>query len=262
MKSDQALHANHGWLEICDLQASFQGPLGTLEALEHISFDVRYGEFVCLVGPSGCGKSTLLRIVAGLLPPTSGQVYLEGKSQTKATRRIGLVFQDPTLLPWRTVQENIGLPLELMGCSSDEIRQRTKALVDLVELSGFEAEYPAHLSGGMAQRTAIARALAQNPEILLLDEPFGALDALTRERMAIALLRIWERHQRTMLMVTHSVEEAALLADRVVILSARPGRVVDIIPIDLPRPRAPDLRMAPRFQDIACSIRNALGLVN
>ncbi len=262
MKSDQEFRAGHGWLEIRDLQATFQSSLGTLEALEHISFDVQCGEFVCLVGPSGCGKSTLLRIIAGLLSPSSGQVYLEGELQAQATRRIGLVFQDPTLLPWRTVQENIGLPLELMGCTSDEIRQRTQDLVDLVELSGFEAEYPAHLSGGMAQRTAIARALAQNPEILLLDEPFGALDALTRERMAIALLRIWEQHQRTVLMVTHSVEEAALLADRVVILSARPGRIIDIIPVDLPRPRTPDLRIAPRLQDITHSIRNALGLVN
>lgn len=254
------MKANGSFLEICDLQASFQSARGILDALEHVSFNVQRGEFVCLVGPSGCGKSTLLRIVAGLLNPTAGQVYLDGKPQNKAKRWIGLVFQDPTLLPWRTVQENIGLPLEIKGYSRSEIQERTKALINLVELAGFEAEYPGHLSGGMAQRTAIARALAQNPEVLLLDEPFGALDALTRERMAIALLRIWEREQRTVLMVTHSVEEAAMLADRVVVLSPRPGRVMDIIPIDLPRPRDPALRMTSHFQDIAHSIRNALGL--
>jgi NitT/TauT family transport system ATP-binding protein len=254
------MKGNRAFLEIRDLQASFQSSLGILDALGHVSFDVQRGEFVCLVGPSGCGKSTLLRIVAGLLCPTTGHVYLNGRPQDRASRRIGLVFQEPTLLPWRTVRENIALPLELKGGTRHEINQRTKTLVDLVELSGFEAEYPVHLSGGMAQRTAIARALAQNPEVLLLDEPFGALDALTRERMAIALLHIWERDQRTMLMVTHSVEEAAMLADRVVVLSPRPGRVVDVISVGLPRPRDPALRMASHFQNIAHRIRNVLGL--
>jgi len=250
----------HPFLHIENLSASFRGPLGDLHALEDVTFDVRRGEFVCLLGPSGCGKSTLLRIIAGLLQPTQGEVRIEGRLQREPQKRVGMVFQQPTLLPWRTVQDNVALPLELERLSPEEIQQRTADLLTLVGLSGFECEYPIHLSGGMAQRTAIARALAQNPEVLLLDEPFGALDALTRERMAAELLRIWQRDQRTMLMVTHSVEEATLLADRVVVLSSRPGRVVDVIPINLPRPRSMALLSAPELQAIARQLRQTLCL--
>ncbi|MBN2389489.1 MAG: ABC transporter ATP-binding protein, partial [Anaerolineae bacterium] len=168
------------------------------------------------------------------------------------------VFQQPTLLPWRAVRDNIALPLEMMKLPSADIQARTTDLLELVGLVGFEQEYPIHLSGGMAQRTALARALAQNPEVLLLDEPFGALDALTRERMAAELLRIWERDKRTVLMVTHSVEEAALLADRVVVLSARPGHVVEIVEVTLPRPRSMALLATPELQQIAEHLRKAL----
>jgi NitT/TauT family transport system ATP-binding protein len=247
------------------ISASFPGPQEHLIALEDISFEVSHGEFLCLIGPSGCGKSTLLRIVAGLLPPSQGNVRLEGEPQRAPGHRIGLVFQQPTLLPWRTVAQNVALPLEIETMEklpAEEKRARTDDLLTLVGLDGSASAYPAHLSGGMAQRTAIARALAQNPEVLLLDEPFGSLDALTRERMAAELLNIWQRDQRTVLMVTHSVEEAALLADRVVVLSSRPGRVVDIVSIDLPRPRSSALLMTPELQRVAIRLRETLCLGN
>jgi len=246
------------FLRIRNLSASFRGYLGDLSALEDVSFDVARGEFVCLIGPSGCGKSTLLRIAAGLLAPSRGEILLEGQPQRAPHKRVGLVFQQPTLLPWRTVRDNIALPLEMMKLPPGDIQARTTDLLALVGLTGFEQEYPIHLSGGMAQRTALARALAQNPEVLLLDEPFGALDALTRERMAAELLRIWERDKRTVLMVTHSVEEAVLLADRVVVLSARPGHVVEIVEVTLPRPRSPALLTTPELQRLAGHLREAL----
>jgi len=250
------------FLHIRHLSASFRGHLGDLNALDNVSFEVGRGEFVCLIGPSGCGKSTLLRIVAGLLAPSRGEILLDGQTQRAPQKRVGLVFQQPTLLPWRTVQDNIALPLEMMGLPSATIQARTADLLALVGLVGFEQEYPIHLSGGMAQRTALARALAQNPEVLLLDEPFGALDALTRERMAAELLRIWERDKRTVLMVTHSVEEATLLADRVVVLSARPGHVVEIVDVTLPRPRSSSLLTTPELQHIAGHLREALSSGN
>lgn len=245
-------------LEIRHLYTTFVDQQGMLEALEDISFEVSQGEFVCLIGPSGCGKSTLLRTLAGLLPPSQGDVCLRGKPILKANQAVGLVFQQPTLLPWRTVTENIVLPLELRGTPPVERQQRVAELLELVGLVGFENTYPQLLSGGMAQRAAIARALAQNPEVLLLDEPFGSLDALTRERMAAALLEIWQRLQRTVVMVTHSVEEAALLADRVVVLSPRPGRIIDIIHVGLPRPRKPALLLDMRLQSVVRTLRQAL----
>lgn len=247
-------------LEIRNLTASFASHLGALDALDGVDFQVQQGEFVCLIGPSGCGKSTLLRLVAGLIQPTAGEVRLGGEPLTEPSPKVGLVFQQPTLLPWRTVRGNIALPLELMGLPAAEIRARTDRLIQLVGLVGFEEEYPAALSGGMAQRAAIARALGQNPEILLLDEPFGALDALTREYMAAELLRIWQRDQRTVLMVTHNVEEAALLADRVIVLSARPGCVVAEIPVDLPRPRSAAMLTSGELLSIIRSLREKLSL--
>jgi len=245
-------------LEIENLYTAFVEPEGTLEALEDVSFKVFQGEFICLIGPSGCGKSTLLRTLAGLLPPSKGEVRLRGTPIRGPEHAVGLVFQQPTLLPWRTVAENIALPLELRGQPLAERQQRVAELLEMVGLAGFEATYPQLLSGGMAQRAAIARALAQNPEVLLLDEPFGSLDALTRERMAAALLELWQRQQRTVLMVTHSVDEAALLADRVVVLSPRPGRIMDIIPVRLPRPRDPSLLLDPRLQSAVRELRQAL----
>lgn len=245
-------------LEIRQLYTAFVEPEGTLEALEEVSFDVFQGEFVCLIGPSGCGKSTLLRTLAGLLPPSQGEVHLRGVPVSGPNRAVGLVFQQPTLLPWRTVAGNVGLPLELQGQSPEERRRRVTELLDMVGLTGFGGTYPQLLSGGMAQRAAIARALAQDPEVLLLDEPFGSLDALTRERMAVALLELWQHLQRTVVMVTHSAEEATLLADRVVVLSPRPGRIMDIITVSLPRPRDPALLLDARFQGVVRELRQAL----
>ncbi len=246
------------FLQIHNLSASFPGPQENLEALEEISLTVNHGEFVCLIGPSGCGKSTLLRLVAGLIPPTTGKILLEGHRIEAPGRRVGLVFQQPTLLPWRSVAENIALPLEMEKLPAEESQKRTDTLLRLVGLEAFASAHPAHLSGGMTQRVAIARALAQGAELLLLDEPFGALDAMTRERMAAELLRIWQQTRSTVLMVTHSVEEAALLADRVVVLSPRPGRIVEIVAVDLPRPRSSDLLADPKLQAVAHRLREIL----
>ena len=240
------------------ISARYISHLGQLEALEQVSLDVARGEFVCLIGPSGCGKSTLLRITAGLLRPTQGQVLLAGQPQIAPNRRVGFVFQDPTLLPWRTVWRNVSLPLEILGLSLEEIHRRTRELLELVDLVDFAHEFPANLSGGMAQRAALARALAQQPELLLLDEPFASLDALTRERMAEEFLRIWERDHRTVLMVTHNVEEAALLADRVVVLSPRPGRITEIVQVPIARPRSLRLLGTPVLQNVAQHLREAL----
>jgi NitT/TauT family transport system ATP-binding protein len=246
------------FLEIEDVHARFVSHLGELDALQGVSFQVQRGEFVCLIGPSGCGKSTLLRIIAGLIQPSTGSVRMEGQPQVEPNNKIGLVFQQPTLLPWRTVQDNVALPLEMQGQTEGRIRARTEEMLALVDLTDFSGEYPANLSGGMAQRTAIARALAQNPEVLLLDEPFGALDALTREMMAAELLRIWERLHRTVVMVTHNVEEAALLADRVIVLSPRPGRVIEEVAVPLARPRTSALLGTPDLQGVAQHLRDAL----
>ncbi len=245
------------FIEIRHLSARFTSHLGELDALEAVSFDVARGEFVCVVGPSGCGKSTLLRIVAGLVTPSSGEVRLNGVPQEHPSRRIGLVFQRPTLLPWRTIRGNVALPLQMAGAPA--VDERVGDLLELVGLRDFAEEYPANLSGGMAQRAAIARALAQSPEVLLLDEPFGALDALTREYMAGELLRIWEQTHSTVLMVTHNVEEAALLADRVVVLGPRPGHVIDLLPVPLPRPRNLSLLGSQPLQQIAQQLRATLG---
>ncbi len=246
------------FLQVRSISASFAGQQGELSALTDVTFDVERGEFVCLIGPSGCGKSTLLRIIAGLLPPTAGTVRIEGGRQREPGRRVGLIFQDPTLLPWRTVYDNVALPLELLGWKADRVDRRTQSLLAFVGLADFASAYPATLSGGMAQRTALARALAQEPDVLLLDEPFGALDALTREYMSVELLRIWERTHRTMVMVTHNVEEAALLADRVVVLSSRPGRIIEVVPVPLPRPRSPEMLTGPALQEVAQTLRDAL----
>jgi len=246
------------FLEIRNVSARFRGPQGDLCALKDISFTVDQGEFICLIGPSGCGKSTLLRIIAGLLPPSTGTIYLEEKPIKAPGHRVGLVFQNPNLLPWRTVADNIALPLEMHALPVETRHKRVMKLVEMVGLTGFENEYPLHISGGMAQRAAIARALAQNPEVLLLDEPFGSLDALTRERMGGELLNIWQKYRRTVVMVTHNVEEAALLADRVIVLSPRPGKIVDIISVKLPRPGESNLLLDPQLQQIARQLRQTL----
>lgn len=211
------------------------------QILKDISLSYFYGAKIGVLGLNGSGKSTLLRILAGLVAPSVGRVLLEGKPITAPQRRIGVVFQEANLMPWRTVAANLSLPLELAHAPAEEIRRRTEAMLDLVGLAGFADAYPAGLSGGMAQRVAIGRALIHDPEVLLLDEPFGQLDALTREQMSGELLRIWARHRKTVLMVTHSIPEAVLLADRVLVMSPRPGVIISDVAIPLPRPRSLEL---------------------
>jgi NitT/TauT family transport system ATP-binding protein len=229
-----------------------------LLVLDGLSFQVREGEFLCMVGPSGCGKTTLLRLVAGLERPTAGWLHLAGEQIDRPQRAVGIVFQQPTLMAWRTVETNVTLPLEVDGLAKEQARRKSRALLELVGLAGFESAYPAQLSGGMAQRVALARALVHDPQLLLLDEPFGALDALTRERMAQELLRIWQARRKTVVMVTHSVPEAIFLADRVLVLGPRPTFIVAEIAVDLPRPRPPEMLESPACGALARRVRQAL----
>jgi NitT/TauT family transport system ATP-binding protein len=220
---------------------------GELDALRDVTLDVAAGEFICLVGPSGCGKTTLLRIVAGLERASAGAVCLDGRIVTEPQRDRGFVFQNDNLLPWRTVLANAAIGPEIGGQAGSGVRQRILDLLKLVGLEGFENYYPRQLSGGMRQRVNLARALAVDPEILLMDEPFSALDAQTREIMQTELLRIWEEGRKTVLFVTHQIDEAVYLADRVVVLARRPGRIQEIVPIDLPRPRPLAVKRMPEF---------------
>ena len=235
----------------------------SLMALQTIRFEVADGEIICLVGPSGSGKSTLLRIIAGLTPPDSGIVHFDGATISAPHPSIGLVFQRTNLMPWRTVIENVLLPVEVQqGRVTGEDRQEAVRLLHLVGLGGFEQAYPKQLSGGMAQRVVLARTLLQQPRLLLLDEPFGALDALTRERMNVELLRIQAIHSQTIVLVTHSIAEAVFLADRVLVLSPRPGRVVAEVAIDLPRPRELALLGRPEFAHFTQVIRRHIDSVD
>ena len=227
-------------------------------ALQDLTFDLQQGEFVSVVGPSGCGKSTLLRILGGLLPLTSGQALLHGTPVQGPRRDIGVVFQNPVLLPWRTVLENALLPIQVHGLKQDQFRARAKELIDLVGLTGFEHRYPFELSGGMQQRSSIIRALIHDPAILLMDEPFGALDALTREQMHLLSQRVWLEAKKTVFFITQSVSEAVFLADRVLVMSARPGRIVDVVEVQLPRPRDLDVMTTPEFGEYVRRIRRRL----
>lgn len=227
-------------------------------ALTGVSFCIREGEFVCIVGPSGCGKSTLLRILGGLLEPSSGQVLLHGEPLLGPRQDIGFLFQHANLMPWRTVLANVMLPLEIQQVEDSQAERRAQEVLSLVGLEGFVTAYPRQLSGGMAQRAALARTLVHAPQILLLDEPFGSLDAITRERMNVELLRIRQAFHYTAVMVTHSINEAVFLADRVLVMSQRPGRIVGEIPIPLSRPRTLDVLSSPRFTTAAQSVRQAI----
>jgi NitT/TauT family transport system ATP-binding protein len=231
-----------------------------VEALVGIDLSLAAGEFVSLIGPSGCGKSTLLRIVGDLTAPTSGSVTVNGKpaAQARRDRDYGMVFQAPILFDWRTVQGNVELPLEINGTPGAERARRAAEHLALVELSDFAGHYPWQLSGGMQQRVAIARALALDPAILLMDEPFGALDEMTRERMNMELLKIWDRTSTTVLFVTHSIAEAVFLSSRVVVMSARPGRIASIVDIDLPRERTADTRETEAYFHLVTVVREAL----
>lgn len=246
-------------LRVRNLSAIFPNGNGGLRALEHLSFSVHPQEFLCVLGPSGSGKSTLLRIISGLLPPTEGEVLYDGVRLSGPRRGVGFVFQKANLMPWRNVLENIMLPLELQNLPRTIAFSKAQELVDLVGLGGFEESLPRDLSGGMAQRVAIARALVHDPDILLLDEPFGSLDALTRERMGDELLRIWQVRRKTVVMVTHSIPEALFLADRVIVLSPRPGRLRLDLEVTLPRPRDEDMMYTPEFGRLARTLRSAIG---
>jgi len=248
-------------ISVRDLSAVFPNGNGGLRVLDRVSFSVYSQEFVCVLGPSGSGKSTLLRILAGLLPATEGCVKFLGQLVQGPRGDIGFVFQDANLMPWRTVLDNILLPLQLAGLKSTQAKERAVELVELVGLSGFENVLPRDLSGGMAQRVAIARALVHDPDMLLLDEPFGALDAITRDRMGSELLRIWYAKRKTVVMVTHSISEALYLADRVFVLSQRPGRIVYELKVPFPRPRDVSVCYTFEFGELAQRIRASIGRV-
>ncbi|OPY34506.1 MAG: putative ABC transporter ATP-binding protein [Methanomassiliicoccales archaeon PtaU1.Bin124] len=224
-------------LQIKNLHKEFPKEEGTMVAIDDFTYDVKEGEFVCILGPSGCGKTTVLRIVAGLEERTSGSLMLDGKEVNGPGSDRGMVFQEFALLPWRNVRKNVEFGLEIKGLDVAERKVRSDKYIELVGLKGFESYLPKQLSGGMKQRVGIARALANDPEILLMDEPFGALDAQTRNQMQKELLRIWEETRKTVLFVTHSVDEAVFLADRVVVLTSRPSRIKEVFEVKQPRPR-------------------------
>jgi NitT/TauT family transport system ATP-binding protein len=233
---------------------------GAVRALQSVDLDVRPGEFVSLIGPSGCGKSTLLRLIGDLLAPTSGSITVNGKSprQARLSREYGIVFQQPVLYDWRTVAQNVQLPLEVMRIPTEQRRARANSLLRLVGLSEFADRYPWQLSGGMQQRVSIARALSFQPSLLLMDEPFGALDEMTRERLNRELLGVWSETGTTILFVTHSIAEAVFLSDRVVVMSPRPGRVEAVVQVDLPRPRDAGSRETERFFRLIAAVRQNL----
>jgi len=242
-------------LTIRHLSAVFPNENGGLHALDGITFDVQAREFVCVLGSSGSGKTTLLRILAGLIQPTSGS-FLFGHGLEQPS--IGMVFQQANLMPWRSVIQNIQLPLEVKNMNEQTAYAKAHEMVELVGLQGFEDSLPRDLSGGMAQRVAIARALIHDPDLLLLDEPFASLDAMTRERMWTELSRIWHARQKTVIMVTHSINESLFLADRVLVLTQRPGKIKMDVEVDLPRPRNDDIRYTPHFGELARKLREAI----
>lgn len=237
-----------------------RGDQETTVALESIDLTISQGEFVSFIGPSGCGKSTLLRVIGDLIHPTTGHVLVNGKPAGRARldRDYGMVFQAPVLFEWRNVAGNVELPLEILGRPGAERKARAREMLELVDLGEFAGHNPSQLSGGMQQRAAIARALAFEPALLLMDEPFGALDEMTRERMNSEVLRIWERTGTTIVFVTHSIPEAVFLSSRVVVMSARPGRIIKVIDIDLPRPRSEDTRESPRYFELVTEVRETL----
>ncbi|HEY1504993.1 MAG TPA: ABC transporter ATP-binding protein [Stellaceae bacterium] len=229
-----------------------------IEALVDINVAIGAGSFATIVGPSGCGKSTLLRILAGLIPPSSGGIEIASKKVVGPRKDIGMVFQSSILLPWRTVLDNVMLPAEIVGIPRDKARVRAQELLRMVHLEGFDNKYPQELSGGMQQRASIARALLHDPAILLMDEPFGALDAMTREQMNLELQRIWQESGKTMILVTHSIPEAVFLGDQVLVMTPRPGRLAQVLPVALPRPRGLDGMATPEFGRLTHEIRGRL----
>jgi NitT/TauT family transport system ATP-binding protein len=249
-------------IQVRGVRKRFRAKRGVVEAVAEMDLEVGVGEFVSLVGPSGCGKSTLLGIVAGLLPPSYGEVLIEGRRVTGPRPDVGIMFQDPVLLAWRTARANVLLPIEVRGGRQEvrALRERADELLELVGLSGFENRYPSELSGGMQQRVAICRMLIADPDVLLLDEPFGALDEITREYLNVELSRICARTNAAVLFVTHNIQEAVFISDRVVVMTARPGRVAGSVDVDLPRPRALDVVTTEPFQRRVRRVRELLNL--
>jgi NitT/TauT family transport system ATP-binding protein len=236
----------------------FTSAVRSVSALDRISFEIQGGEFASIVGPSGCGKSTLLKIISGLLPPTSGTVSVNGRPVDSPLENVGMVFQAPVLLKWRPVLENILLPVEFAKLDAMTHLDRARSLVNLVGLDGFEEMYPHQLSGGMQQRVSLCRALVTDPQLLLMDEPFGALDAMTRDELDIELLRIWEERKKTVVFVTHSIQEAVFLSDRVFVMSARPGKLLEKLSINIPRPRSMETMSSAEFGAYTLKIRSLL----
>jgi NitT/TauT family transport system ATP-binding protein len=256
-----ALPAAAPFIRIARLRKSYGGGATGVLALEDVHLEIGLGEFVAVVGPSGCGKSTLLRIVAGLIPASSGDIRFGDRPVAGPRRDIGVVFQSPVLFPWRTVLDNVLVPVDVQGLNRGKGIARARELLALVGLSEFEARFPAELSGGMQQRVGIARALVHDPAMLLMDEPFGALDAMTREHMNVELQRLWMSRGKTVLFITHSISEAVFLADRVVVMTPRPGRIADVLRVDLPRPRTLDMMTSPPFGEHVRRIRAHFGSI-
>ena len=247
-------------VDVRHVSLTFQTADGKVDALSNVSLQIADGEFVSFIGPSGCGKTTMLRVIADLQQPTAGTLLVHGVSaeQARLERRYGYVFQAPALFPWRTIEKNLKLPLEIMGFSASEQQQRAERYLALVNLTGFERKYPWQLSGGMQQRVSIARALSFDPELLLMDEPFGALDEIVRDHLNEQLLQLWDKTGKTVVFVTHSIPEAVFLSTRIVVMSPRPGRIIDIIDCNLPRRRSLEIRETPEFLKIAQRVRVGL----
>ncbi|MEE8449911.1 MAG: ABC transporter ATP-binding protein [Thermodesulfobacteriota bacterium] len=246
-------------IKVAGVEKVYRTKSRDIHALASCTFEVRKTEFLSLVGPSGCGKTTLLNILGGLLPPSRGEIWVEGRKLTEVPDNIGYVFQDPVLLPWRTVIRNVRLPLDVRGVNGKQAEEKARQALDMVGLWDFRNQYPHELSGGMKQRVAIARALGYEPSILMMDEPFGALDALTREKLNLRLLKIWSKTQKTVVFVTHNISEAVFLSDRVAVFQGHPGTIKTIVEIDLPRPRGASVMDDPRFAQYISVIRKDLG---
>jgi NitT/TauT family transport system ATP-binding protein len=247
-------------VDASNISLSFETADGKVDALSNVSLQIADGEFVSFIGPSGCGKTTMLRVIADLQQPTSGNLLVNGMTaeQARLARSYGYVFQAPALFPWRTIEKNLKLPLEVMGFSETEQQQRAERYLELVNLTGFERKYPWQLSGGMQQRVSIARALSFDPDLLLLDEPFGALDEIVRDHLNQQLLHLWDTTEKTVLFVTHSIPEAVFLSTKIVVMSPRPGRIIDIIACNFPRDRTLEIRETPEFLKIAHRVREGL----
>jgi len=247
-------------IDVRNVSLTFETADGKVDALSNVSLQIADGEFVSFIGPSGCGKTTMLRVIADLQQPTAGTLLVNGMSaeQARLARRYGYVFQAPALFPWRTIEKNLKLPLEVMGFSDSEQRQRVARYLALVNLTGFERKFPWQLSGGMQQRVSIARALSFDPALLLMDEPFGALDEIVRDHLNEQLLQLWDKTGKTVLFVTHSIPEAVFLSSKIVVMSPRPGRIIDIIDCDFPRDRTLEIRETPEFLKIAQRVRVGL----